>query len=303
MKKPTFYVLVGLHGSGKSEMAQELHDKKGAVIFAADAIKKSGDPAASMYEFTDVWRRIKNTLFLGRSVVYCVEDSIYRWHRAQFVGDLFGIFCKTVCVMMATPYDACLARNERRHMPVPVEEIEKQRRSIFIPQQDEGWDEIIIEYTDYDKKKYDIHELFHGVNGICNFDQRNHHRHTLGEHCLLAAQYLEADNPKCSYEVYEAALLHDIGKQYTQTFVDENGVADGKAHYFGHAAVSAYESLFYDSSRFVDVLRRADIIQNHMEPYKWASPSATANLFRQHLDKELVKEIMMLHEADKMAKM
>ncbi len=303
MKIPIFYVLVGLHGSGKTEYAEKLRDKKGAVICTTDAIRKNSSPAAPLYEFTDTWRQIKNELFLGRSVIYSVPDSIYRWHRAQLVYDLFGIFCRTVCVLMATPFEACLARNAKKYVPVPVAEIEAQRRSIFIPQQDENWDEIIIEYNDYDKKKYDLHELFCGASGLNFFDQRNHHRHTLGEHCLLAAQYLETDNPQCSLEVYEAALLHDIGKQFTQTFVNENGVKDGKAHYFDHAAVSAYESLFYERKWGVDVLRRADIIQNHMEPYKWASPTATANEFERHLEKKLVKEIMMLHEADKMAKM
>ncbi len=301
MNKPTFFMLVGLHGSGKSDLAAELRRKRKAEVYLADAIMRSSGPGASLYKFTDDWRQIKKDLFLGRSVVYNAPSTIFRWHRNELLKDLFGINCKTVCFLMATPFEACLARNAKRPHPIPIKEIERQRRSIFIPQQDEGWDDIYIEYTDYDKKKYDLHELFNGVAGLNFFDQRNHHKHTLGVHCLLTAQYLEADNPKCSLEVYEAALLHDIGKRYTQTFVNEYGVKDGRAHYFDHAAVSAYESLFFDSSRLVDVLRRADIIQNHMEPYKWTS-TATASLFRQHVDKELFKDVMMLHEADKMAK-
>ncbi len=103
-----------------------------------------------------------------------------------------------------------------------------------------------------------------------------------------------------------AAMLHDIGKPFTKSFVDSKGNPSKEAHYYQHHLVGAYMSLFYVPDGYTDInrLRVANIIQHHMKMFEIDKSPSADKLSKKF--KELVGEdyniILALHNADCKAK-
>ena len=301
---PIFYLLVGLPGSGKTEQAKKLHQQFGAVIHSSDKLREElyGDErhqADNEHLFKELHKRIINDLSQGCHVVYDATNINFK-RRMSFLRKIKHIDCQKVCLFMATPFDTCVARNDTRGRTVPLDVIDRMYRSIWIPNAYEGWDYVELVYPD-GFKPLDIETLFGGADGLNYVEQDNpHHAFTVGHHCLATYGILG----DASTELQEAALLHDIGKPYTKSFVNSKGVTTETAHYYSHHNVSAYNSLFY-SSPDCDRVYVATLIQWHMRPFGFNQTDDSqydVEKFKRFIGDRTYEDIMKLHQADVLAK-
>lgn len=128
-----------------------------------------------------------------------------------------------------------------------------------------------------------------------------HHDLTVGAHCIATYANIHNGSP----ELYEAAVLHDIGKAFTKAFKNSRGEDTDIAHYYEHHHVSAYDSLFYTQPA-LDVLYVAGVIQWHMRPFELERVShaeKAAAKFKRLIGDKMYADVMALHEADIKAKM
>ena len=144
----TFYMMVGLPGSGKSFTAKTFSN---AVIHSSDAIRAEilGDENRQDQQdlvFQTLHERVLRDLADGVDVVYDATNLDYK-RRMGFVQRVDAMRLPAlykVCVFMATPYEKCLTQNQNRERFVPESVIDRMYKKIDIPMMAEGWDEIRI---------------------------------------------------------------------------------------------------------------------------------------------------------------
>lgn len=295
--KPKFTMLAGLPASGKSTYAIKLSLEDNAVIHSSDRLREILYRDENCQEknnelFTTLHRRIKNDLKDGNSVIYDATNISYR-RRMSFLKELKKIECEKVCVIVATPYEMCLIRNQERDRKVPEHVIKKMYMNWNTPYWYEGWDDIQIKYTHnpflpplefwYQNRAFNQHNKYHTLS--------------LGEHCAICEYNLR--NLEAKPVMCEAALLHDCGKPFTKTFKNMKDQITEDAHYYQHHCVGAYDSLFYMSNE--DKLERAVLVQWHMQPYFWEKENNEKQRlkYKKLWGDELYEDIMLLHDADK----
>ena len=297
-------MMIGLPASGKSTKAQEYAKAYNATIFSSDALRKElyGDESIqgdNTKLFNTLHRQIKTHLKNGYSAIFDATNISYK-KRMAFLSELKNISCNKICVLMATPYEECLKRNAEREHKVPENVIERMYRSIDIPWYYEGWDDIQIEYGEYENyfgRPWDWIESVDGYN-----QHNSHHALTLGEHCRQTMRNVDklCAGPwsVASTELRYAALLHDEGKVFTQTFKNSKGEITEQAHYYNHERVGSYDSLFYEMACYN--LYVAVLIRWHMQPY-FSKEEKTKSKYRKLWGEDLYHDIMILHEADKIS--
>lgn len=305
MSTAKFIMLIGLPGSGKTFMANKISEQYGATVFSSDALREElfGDvkeQSKNQELFNEMHKRIKDCLKNGESACYDACNLSYK-KRMAFLAELKKIPCDKICVLMATPYEECLKRNAERERKVPEYVIERMYRSFDVPWYYEGFDDIQVEYGEY--------ENYYGwvwdwVEKADDYDQKNsHHTLTLGEHCrqtLRNVDKIDAERrPIMSTEMRYAALLHDEGKIFTQTFKNSKGEITEQAHYYNHERVGSYNSLFYEIP--CNNLYVAILIRWHMQPYFWEKDNNEKlhNKYRKLWGEGVYQNIMILHTADK----
>lgn len=299
--KPTLLYLVGLPASGKSLQASIISIQYNAKIHSSDKIreelfKNENDQSNNELVFQTMNERTKNDLLKNRNVIYDATNINYK-RRKAFVNGLNKVDCWKVCVLMATPYEDCISQNHNRDRQVPISTITKMYKNFYIPQKYEGWDDIVVVWN-YDKKDFDLNDLFNGEYGLNKIDQDNpNHTLTIGGHCIKCATELESFYKGISIELFNAALLHDIGKRITKEFKDSKGEPSDIAHYYQHHLVSAYDSLFYSNENDNSRLLTANYIQWHMQPFVMESEKSKEK-YRRFWGEEFYNDIILLHEAD-----
>lgn len=272
MNKPTLYVLVGLSGSGKSTVAtQIINENPNTVIVSTDAVREelTGDEknqSKNEIVFKIFHRRIREYLIEGINVVADATNLTMKSRRAIVMNTL-GLNINKICCVIVKRFERCKIDNNNRLRVVPEGVIEKQLRSFQIPFKEEGWNEIFL-YNFVKGKQKCISEMREEMKG---FDQKNpHHNMDLYEHSILTYENFIA-RYNYSKEINTAALLHDYGKLYTQTF-DKNGVA----HYFEHPSVSSYYILENLIGKHKDnmILNMCFLANYHMMPFWWMTEKA-----------------------------
>lgn len=304
---PKMIMMVGLVGAGKSYKAQELSEEYNATIFSSDELRAElfgnvNDQSHNQELFVELHKRIKEYLRAGHNAIYDATNINYKF-RMSFLAELKKIHCEKICVLMATPYEECLKRNAERERKVPEYVIERMYRNFDAPWYYEGWDDIQIEYGEY--------ENYFGwpwdwIAKAEDYNQYNsHHALTLGEHCRQTRHNvikIDAERrPIMSTEMIYAALLHDEGKMFAQTFKNSRGEVTEQAHYYNHERIGSYDSLFYEipcSNLYV-----ATLIRWHMQPYFWEKDNNEKlhSKYRNLWGECLYKDVMTLHQADKEA--
>ena len=205
---------------------------------------------------------------------------------------------------MATKYEECLERSQKRERTVPEYVIKRMYMKFDPPYWYEGWDDIHIQY---DKEGFirDYGYPVHWLERVKDFDQENiHHALTLGRHCEETWKNIweeyDGDN---SISLRTAAILHDNGKCFTKSFKNSKGEVTEQAHYYSHEHVGSYNSLFY--SMICNPLDVAVLVRWHMQPYFWEKDAEngekTMNKYKKLWGDELFEDVMLLHEADKKA--
>ena len=301
MSKPTFTMMVGLVGSGKSTYAKQLAEEANAIICSSDAIREElcGDENSQDNNdevFKILHSRIKENLKNGKNVIYDATNINSKRRRA-FLSEFKNIPCVKKCVVMATPFEMCCNQNESRNRVVPYEVIERMYKNWNTPYWFEGWDEIEIKKQDNISERYAMYWL----RNYWNYEQDNsHHSLTLGQHCRYVGYALNGDRT-----LMFAGYLHDCGKPFTKSFINSKGEETDIAHYYQHHCVGAYDSLFFAYPDSVDRLDVSVLINLHMMPYFWEKDKEHGEKTRQKYQKlwgnELYNNVMKLHEADKNA--
>lgn len=307
MGVPTFVMMCGLVGSGKTVKAQELAKQYDATVFSSDSLREElfgdvNEQSRNQELFTELHKRIKDCLREGKSAIYDATNIDYK-KRMSFLAELKKIPCEKICVLMATPYEECLKRNAERERKVPKYVIERMYRSFDVPWYYEGWDDIQVEYGKYENY---FGWVWDWIEKADEYDQKNsHHALTLGEHCRQTMRNVDKlcaeRRPVMSTEMRYSALIHDAGKMFTQTFKNSKGEVTEQAHYYNHERVGSYDSLFYEipcSNLYVSTL-----IRWHMQPYFWEKDNneKLQNKYRKLWGEKLYQDIMALHAADKEA--
>lgn len=313
--KPVFLMVVGLPGSGKSTYIEKYYSNY--HIHSSDAIREelSGDvnnQDINKQVFSTLHKRVKEDLVAGYNVVYDATNISWK-RRKAFLQELKNINCHKECVLMATPFELCVQRNNGRDRVVPYFVIERMYKNFDIPWYNEGWDSIVIAYANSDAMaQYGDWSRF--VVDHLDFAQDSKwHIETLGDHCLKTLQYVEtreADlTPGNILETKIAAALHDCGKPFCKAFKDSKGEPSEFAHYYNHENVGAYNSLFYGKEDGVDSLLVAALIRYHMilhffKDWKPRTVEKYENEFVEHEYLQLIKfydALKILHEGDKKA--
>ena len=310
-EKPIFVMMVGLPGSGKSTCSKNITivDTNGEehkpTIQSSDALRAEllGDECDQKHNqevFVELHKRIKADLRGGKDVVYDATN-INKKRRAAFVNELRGIKCAKVCVCVMTPYETCLKFNSHRDRNVPENAIRNTYMHWTPPHKSEGFDKVIPVFT-YDieqTKSYDIANL---INRLSTIDHENkHHSLTVGNHCAQAAAYILEHSPD-NRNLKMASLLHDIGKEFTKTYINSKGENDGQAHYYQHQCVGAYDSMFYLNKagfKNEDTLYVSNLIYYHMHPYMhWRQSQKLADRNKRMMGEKMFYDIELLHKAD-----
>jgi hypothetical protein len=218
-----------------------------------------------------------------------------------FLRELKNIECEKSCVLMATPYEWCLKRNEERERKVPKHVITRMYKSFDVPWLYEGWDNVEVEYALGSQYFYGL--PWEWAEEMISFNQENsHHALSLGEHCVQAQKWFNqyAKENRDTYHTcmsQYAVLLHDCGKPVCKTFTNGKGEVTEQAHYYNHEHTGSYNYLFYDCN---PNLRDAVIIMNHMQPYYWEKDNNEKlhNKYKALWGIDLYNDIMALHFSD-----
>ena len=243
-------------------------------------------------------QRCKDALGAGRSVIMDATNMNAK-KRTNFLKQMPE--CKKVCVVMATPFDVCVKRDEERSRHVGPDVLEKMRKNFQMPYYNEGWDHIEIYYPkDCEMVDAGVHYRME-----VEFNQRNsHHSLTVGDHEEKAR--VVAMEKGFGYIVSWAAGFHDCGKIWCQTFKE----GDPEAHYYGHECVSAYQFLTTDSARSIYemgstsmVIATTALITWHMVCYQFKNsdyPKQDYMLWAESkgFDKDFAEKLWQLHECD-----
>ena len=148
MGKPIIFMMVGLPGSGKSYQAKLLSEQYKASIHSSDSIREElyGDPRIQDNHelvFRTLHQRVKEDLHNNKNTIYDATNINYK-RRKAFLQELSNTECWKVCVFVSTPYKVCLERNKSRNAVVPEDVIKNMLEHFWVPQNYEGWDDIVI---------------------------------------------------------------------------------------------------------------------------------------------------------------
>lgn len=306
-----FIMLVGLPASGKSTYAEKLKEQ-GYHIHSSDAIREELTGDANSQDknadvFTVLHKRVKNDLSKGISCVYDATNMGMK-RRKAFLDDIKKYGCRKVCMMFIAPVELCKGRNLRRERQVPDEVFDKMLKSFWMPMYYEGWDR--IDFVTEKNFKY-----YYPIEKTMRFDQHSkHHRLNLFDHGFQAERYIydhsdgEFKESQHYYNLMMAALNHDIGKVFTQTFVDTKGNITEDAHYYGHESYGTYIYLLSElcstpdvdvESKLYDIVYRSALINWHMRPLTaWKNSEKSRARDRKLIGEDMYNDIMLLHKAD-----
>lgn len=297
-----FYLMVGLPASGKSTIAKELSTKENAVVLSSDTLREKLFDDINNQDGNEIIFDLLNKLIIyylkmDISVIVDATNINYK-KRMELLKELKNIDCYKQCILVATPYEKCLEQNKLRDRVVPEYVIKKMYMNFYVPQYYEGFDKIEIIYPRISGKR--ITDL---INHLKEIDQENkHHTLTIGNHCLKCLSNVEEGESDLNLSY--AALLHDIGKEFTKEFKNAKGEETTEAHYFQHHLVSAYNSLFYldgIQNKNFDLLKTIALITWHMQPFNLESDKAK-NKFIKLVGQEFYDRLLILHNADIQAK-
>ena len=139
-------LMVGLPGSGKSTYAKSLQNDITIVLYS-DAISKElwGDENEQKNKdivFKTLYKRARNLLLSGKNVIIDATN-ILKLDRARSLNRFADLNIKRKAIIIDTPIDECIRRNQLRERKVPVSVIREFATKYVEPTLEEGFDEIL----------------------------------------------------------------------------------------------------------------------------------------------------------------
>ncbi len=157
-KVPILYVMVGLPGSGKSHIAEELARKNNAVVYSMDEIRGElcgdvGDQSRNDEVF-GIWvNKIRRALKHGQNVI-ADATNVTKHGRRSFLAMFDRIPHQTIAHVAYKEVEDCIIDNLDRSHPVPPEVIKETKEKFTFPTKTEGFDNIVTHF--YDRQKEEI---------------------------------------------------------------------------------------------------------------------------------------------------
>jgi predicted kinase len=312
-KIPILFMTVGIVGSGKSYIAENLGVRRNGtvyepVIHSSDALREElygdiNEQSNNADLFAELHKRIKADLQDGKDVIYDATN-INKKRRTGFLQELKNIDCFKVCLCVMTPYEVCIEQNANRSRKVPNDVIKRMYMNWNPPALEEGFDDIVVAYNygSISSEYYTLDNFFGGEVNADEISQENHHHKlTIGQHCRAAGVYAAEHNAENQRLVF-AALTHDIGKVFTKTHINAKGFDDGECHFYQHQCVGAYLVLFYCNVMGVsqdDALYISNLIFYHMQPFlSWRNSKKAEEKQRRQMGETMYRDVIELHAAD-----
>lgn len=255
--KPTVYILIGLPGAGKDtwiasrEMPNTVTVSSDAIreeLFGSEEIQDSPDKV-----FNLMFHRTIDALKAEKNVIYNATN-VSRKRRMNLIKEINKkVDCNFQAIVIATPYEICLQRNNYRARKVPEYVIERMYKAFQVPSIFEGFTKVETvknwSWEDYPNLKLDLRARLSSFRNVSH--DNPHHTFSIGEHNLEARNIIIQNYRKITDELnewwysilVEAALYHDIGKPFCKTNQKRNGKIDTIYHYYCHENVGAYDYL------------------------------------------------------------
>lgn len=300
-------MLIGLPASGKSTVSIELARKYDANVHSSDELRLELFGSYNVQDkntelFEELHDRIVGDLSSGKSVIYDATNLSMK-RRRHFLSQMPSNV-ENIAVIVATPIEICLLRDEHRKKKVGSKVINRMWNSFQFPICGEGFDDIKIIYTGKVNK---IDRFAKYIYLADNFPQDNpNHTLTVGRHMRKSFDYYcyNCDNRTQHDNVLlSAIILHDISKPWAKTFKDKNGIMTDVAKYYGHENMGSYESLFCNAFAENDeeTIETAQLIQYHMRHYGLNS-SKSVNKFKKLVGEKMYEDLLIINQCDKMGK-
>ena len=301
--KPTLHIMIGLSASGKSTKAKELSIENKAIIVSSDAIRGEFGEVIDQSNNNEVFKlfhqRIKDNLSNGINVI-ADATNISMKSRRQIFETVKNIDCEIIGYVLTKRVDDCITDNIYREYPVPHHVITKQMMNYQIPFYEEGFDNIIID--DYKNEYIDDDFIRNSKKLMDGFNQNNpYHNEDLLSHCKTVFEGL--GKITSNHMILQSALLHDIGKLYTQK-TDESGVS----HYYQHENVGTYYLLSNHMSIIAstymnesEILEMLFYVNYHMMPMNWNSDKAI-DKWKKIFGEDKFNNLVLFNQCDKIRK-
>lgn len=320
MREPIFYMMVGVAGSGKSTCSKELiedleNGNMDYVYLSSDKIRgelygSEEDQRNPQKVFDLMNRRANDAASAGKSVIYDATNLSAK-RRKHMVAQMKDKGLKTRCIICVASRDWCVERQNFRERKVPKEVIDKQIKQFEIPTKMEGWDWINI-YSHIQKDPYRMNSIDY-LEQIKIPHDNPHHKLNVFEHSMAVYESVVAANEEYYKDdklesilktppVEKAALLHDIGKPFTKSFVNGKGEKTDIAHYYGHENAGAWFVLSSNDDLLSPrgKLRCAQLIGLHMKMHNDTWRERLKNYWSKE-DPDFWRDLYILWKADEEA--
>jgi len=297
-------MMIGIPSSGKSTVANRISKDIGAIVHSSDNLRKELYGSYSIFDknnelFEELHKRIINDLKDGKSVVYDATNLSMK-KRKHFLT-LIPKNIHKKAVVVATTINDCLIRDGFRNKKVGSKVIIDMWKRFQFPLEQEGFDEIIIEYN----SKFDYMVRHKNISDACdNFEQDNpHHSMKLGEHMRKSfIEYSYENSHELNSNILRALLVHDIGKLWTKTFKNKKGIISDVAHYYEHNNIGSYEAMFIFPKIAInyDTIKIFQLIQYHMQPY-FMTTEKSIKKWTKFFGEDFHNELLIMNKYDRLA--
>jgi predicted kinase len=333
-QKPRFLMLVGLAGSGKSTVAEELmEDRNDIILLSSDTIREElyGDESLQIDHakvFGIMEERTKDALNNGIHVIYDATN-ISRKKRSHLLRQLPRDVEKVAC-FISTEYKDVVEQNSKRERVVPQDVIERMHKNMQVPIYSEGWDKVVFfhhdnvtgnqfpkQFTDavrvatlvgndgYDIMKF-LASYFDEFFGVYDLAQDSkYHSFSVSRHIYYVYKHVlenyEAENERDKEIMLWTALTHDIGKHFCKSFKNRKGEETRYANFIGHDYVSSQMAItFLHKMNFDDEFIHTVATLNQFHMYL-LDEKANKDKLKKYVGEELYKKLEFLRDADTLA--
>lgn len=147
-RKPLLIVMVGIPGSGKSTIAEEIKNTYGFQVFSADQIRKEifndeNDQSNNYFIFKTLYERMRDALATGKDCIFDATNVSIKDRKGVF-KKIDDVEFDAVAYVVSTNVEEAIRRNSLRKRQVPIVDILKFANKFKMPSVEEGFKDVII---------------------------------------------------------------------------------------------------------------------------------------------------------------